>query len=155
MFIFALNLIKKSTPMKRLFLLLLAGVVLSIPCVFAEDDEEIPQAPPSSDNESPHPSEGLPTNLPIEPIPNPEQLKPRSLSPISGIYVDGVVELYFAADVGSVSVTVSSSTTGNMWSEESESCDGLILVNIGRAPGSYVVNIDTETAGSFVGQFTI
>lgn len=151
MYIFALNLIKKSTPMKRLFLLLLAGVILSVPCVFAEDDEEVPQNPPQTEE---------PTPIPLRPpIPNPDpevdKLKPRSLSPISGVYVDGVVELYFAADVGSVSVTVSSSTTGNMWSEESESCDGLILVNIGHAPGSYVVNIDTETAGSFVGQFTI
>ena len=144
--------------MKRLFLLLLSATVMFAPYVFAEDnnnnngngDDEIPQTPPSTDVPNP-----IGTPLPFEPIPNPGQLEPRSLSPISGIYVDGVVELYFAADVGSVSVTVSSSTTGNMWSEESESCDGLILVNIGHAPGSYVVNIDTETAGSFVGQFTI
>lgn len=133
--------------MKKLFLLLLTMAILPVSYVCAEDDEEVPPPPPPTEEPKP---------LPFNPLPiPPSTLEPRSLSPISGVYVDGVVELYFAADVGSVSVTVSSSTTGNMWSEESESCDGLILVNIGRAPGSYVVNIDTETAGSFVGQFTI
>ena len=121
--------------------------ILPVSYVCAEDDEEVPPPPPPTEEPKP---------LPFNPLPiPPSTLEPRSLSPISGIYVYGVVELYFAADVGSVSVTVFSSTTGNMWSEESESCDGLILVNIGRAPGSYIVTIDTETAGSFVGQFTI
>lgn len=148
--------------MKRLFLLLFSATVMFAPYVFAEDnnnnngngDDEIPQLPPM---DYPLPVPLRPgTQLPLPPIDEPEiEPEPRSLSPISGIYVDGVVELYFAADVGSVSVTVSSSTTGNMWSEESESCDGLILVNIGHAPGSYVVTINTETAGSFVGQFTL
>ena len=133
--------------MKKLFLLLLTMAILPVSYVCAEDDEEVPPPPPPTEEPKP---------LPFNPLPiPPSTLEPRSLSPISGIYVDGVVELYFAADVGSVSVTVFSSTTGNMWSEESESCDGLILVNIGRAPGSYVVTINTETAGSFVGQFTI
>lgn len=149
--------------MKKLFLLLLSATVMFAPCVFAEDnnnnsgngDDEIPQTPGQTDNPVPVPFEpGDMPNLP--PITRPvEEPKPRSLSPISGLYLNGVVEIYFAADLGSASITVTSTTTGYMWCEESESCDGLISVNIGRAPGSYVVNIDTETAGSFIGQFTL
>ena len=145
--------------MKKLFLLLLSATVMFAPCVFAEDnnnnngngngDDEIPQTPPPG-TESPTVPENL---IPIRPIP--EGVDPRSLSPISGLYLNGVVEIFFAADLGSASITVTSTTTGYMWCEESESCDGLISVNIGRAPGSYVVNIDTETAGSFIGQFTL
>lgn len=150
--------------MKRLFLLLLSATVMFAPCVFAEDnnnnngngngDDEIPQLPPM---DYPLPVPLRPgTQLPLPPIDEPEtEPKPRSLSPISGLYLNGVVEIYFAADLGSASITVTSTTTGYMWCEESESCDGLISVNIGRAPGSYVVNIDTETAGSFIGQFTL
>ena len=37
--------------MKRLFLLLIAGTILSMPCAFADDDEEIPHPPPPSSNE--------------------------------------------------------------------------------------------------------
>ncbi|MBQ7310157.1 MAG: DUF3244 domain-containing protein [Alistipes sp.] len=151
--------------MKKLFLLLLSATVMFAPCVFAEDnnnnngngngDDEIPQTPGQTDNPVPVPLRpGTP--LPLPPIDEPDTVpKPRSLSPISGLYLNGVVEIYFAADLGSASITVTSTTTGYMWCEESESCDGLISVNIGRAPGSYVVNIDTETAGSFIGQFTL
>ena len=34
--------------MKRLFLLLVMGLTLTVPCAFADDDEEIPQTPPPS-----------------------------------------------------------------------------------------------------------
>lgn len=143
--------------MKRLFLLLFAGAILSAPCVFAEDkedDEEIPQTPPPTEDTTPPPPTNVPINPPIVP-PNPEQLKPRSLSPISGLYVDGVVDIYFMTDMGTVSVTVLCTATGNMWCENGESRDGIISLAIGSAAGAYTVIIETQTAGTFSGQFAI
>ena len=141
--------------MKRLFLMLLTVAFISSPYVYAEDDkdEEIPQTPPSSENNDP--ASNLPKHFPVDPAPYPEQLKPRIPSPISGVYANGVGDIFFAADLGSVTVTVTSTTTGTMWTEDADSCDGVVSVNIGRALGGYIINIDTETAGSFVGQFTI
>ena len=145
--------------MKRLLLLLTIGVVLLTPCVYAED-EEIPQSPPPTGDSkpSPPPIVYIPIPGPTPPPdsdPDPEDPKPRIPSPISGVYANGVVDIFFAADLGSVTVTVTSIATGTMWTEDADSCDGVVSVNIGRAPGSYTINIDTETAGSFVGQFTI
>ena len=150
--------------MKKLFLLLLSATVMFAPCVFAEDnnnnngngngDDEIPQLPPM-DYPLPVPLQPG-TQLPLPPPDQPDkEPRPRTLSPISGVYANGVVDIFFAADLGSVTVTVTSTATGTMWTEDADSCDGVVSVNIGRAPGSYIINIDTETAGSFVGQFTI
>ena len=147
--------------MKRLFLMLLTVAFISSPYVYAEDDNngsgngdgEIPQTPPLTDNPVPVP---LWPGAPLPPINKPGiDPKPRIPSPISGVYANGVVDIIFAADLGSVTVTVTSTATGTMWTEDADSCDGVVSVNIGRALGSYVVNIDTETAGSFIGQFTL
>lgn len=144
--------------MKRLFLMLLSVAFISSPYVYAEDgdngsgngNEEIPQTPPETNNPTPI------LFRPVPPISDSElEPKPRTLSPISGVYANGVVDIFFAADLGSVTVTVTSTTTGTMWTEDADSCDGVVSVNIGRALGGYIINIDTETAGSFVGQFTI
>ena len=144
--------------------MLLTVAFISSPYVYAEDDnnnngngngdDEIPQLPPM-DYPLPVPLQPG-TQLPLPPPDQPDKdPRPRTLSPISGVYANGVVDIFFAADLGSVTVTVTSTTTGTMWTEDADSCDGVVSVNIGRALGGYIINIDTETAGSFVGQFTI
>ena len=134
--------------MKKYLLLLAAGLLLTVPNVFAEgDDEEIPQDPPPTDSEE----------IPIRPIPQPLPpiLIPRSLSPISGMYASGAVELYFAAEVGLVSVTVINISTGEMWFETADSSNGVVSTAITSSAGSYLVTIETQTAGTFVGEFVL
>ena len=144
--------------MKRLFLLLVMGLTLTAPCAFADDDEEIPQNPPSSnedDDENP-PATNNPDYKPFLPAPVPPSIptpKPRSLSPIYGQYFAGSVELYFAVDLGSVAVTVFSTTTGDMWVGYGDSCEGFVSIPIGAKAGEYSVTIETQNAGVFIGNF--
>ncbi len=80
--------------------------------------------------------------MPIKPpIPDTGELNPRALVPISGMYANGAVELIFAADLGAVYVTVINTSTGNMWYESADSCDGLVSIAIPAENGEYVVTI--------------
>ena len=134
--------------MKKYLLLLAAGLLLTTPNVFAEDEnEETPPPPP------PPPLVNIPLN---PPYPSGGEIQhPRSLAPISGVYTGGVVELYFAVDVGLVSVTVANTTTGEMWFETADSSDGVVTTAIAPSVGSYLVTIETQTAGTFVGEFVL
>ena len=147
--------------MKRLFLRLTAGLILSTPNVFADDDEEIPQNPPQEENDGGSNGNNngnnnngqTPNQKPVE-IKQPSQIPgPRSLSPIEGLYSDGVVTLYFAADLGCVSITILSTTNGNMWFESGESCEGFVEIPVGCERGEYAITIETENAGVFVANF--
>ena len=144
--------------MKRLFLLLIAGAILSTPCAFADDDEEIPQNPPSEEEGNTGGAiQTTPIPLkPLSPVPQPTPApdpNPRSLSPIYGQYFAGSVELYFAADLGSVAVTVFSVTTGDMWVGYGDSYEGFISIPIDAKAGEYSVTIETQNAGVFIGNF--
>lgn len=137
--------------MKKYLLLLMAGLILTAPNVFAEDDEEIPQDPP----ETTDPPIKIPINKPAPKPNDDDSFNPRSLTPISGMYINGVVELSFAANMGAVSVTVVNTTNGNMWFETGDSSDGVIATTITPSAGSYLVTIETQTAGTFVGEFVL
>ena len=133
------------------------GLTLTVPCAFADDDEEIPQNPPSEDegdNGATPPLIGPINPFIPQPMPTPESpSKPRSLSPIYGQYFAGSVELYFAADLGSVAVTVFSVTTGDMWVGYGDSYEGFVSIPIDAKAGEYSVTIETQNAGVFVAKF--
>ena len=153
--------------MKRLFLLLVMGLTLTAPCAFADDDEEIPQTPPPSDeggsnngnnSGSGNNSGGIVTTPVFIPIGAPTELPTpggRSLSPIYGQYFAGSVELYFAADLGSVAVSVFSVTTGDMWVGYGDSYEGFVSISIDAKAGEYSVTIETQNAGVFIGAFRL
>lgn len=138
--------------MKKFLLLLTVGLTLTAPTLWADgDDEEIPQNPPENSN----PPKTIPIN---KPNPNPGDLgdlRPRSLTPISGIYTTGVVELYFAADLGTVIATVTNTATGEMWCESGNSNDGVLSVEITPTPGNYSVTIETQNGDIYLGMFAL
>lgn len=133
--------------MKKL-LLLLTGLTLTTPTLWADGDDGNSQDPPLP------PPTPIPLNPP-KPNPDPGKLEPRSLTPISGIYTNGVVELYFAADLGTVIATISNTTTGEMWCESSNSNDGVLSVEITPTPGNYSVTIETENGDIYLGMFAL
>lgn len=135
--------------MKKCLLLLLVGLTLTTPNAFADgDDEEIPQNPPQTPP--------TPINIPIGPYnPKPEEIKPRGVTPISGIYTNGVLELCFAVDMGTVIATVTNTATGEMWCESGNSNDGVLSVEITPTPGNYSVTIETENGDIYLGMFAL
>ena len=137
--------------MKKLLVLLLAASFLTAPFnLYAdESDGETPPPPPP------------PVQIPIGPItpppssPDPGEINPCALSPIDGLCVNGNVELFFYQDLGLVAVTVVNNATGDMWYCAGESRDGVASLPIDTQRGSYVVTIETEYAGKFVGYFAL
>ena len=142
--------------MKRLFLLLLLSITFACPYVFAEDEELPPPPPPSDDPTTPPAVVNPPIFIPINPpgSGNGDEQNPRTQSPISGMYIDEVVELYFIADMGAVSVTVLSDT-GDVWYIDGDSRDYLLTIPITPRAGAYTITISTQSAGLFTGKFNL
>ena len=140
--------------MKRLFLLLLLSITFACPYVFAEDEELPPPPPPSDDPTTPPAVLIPPVIIPINPPGGDNGNNHRSLSPISGMYIDGVVELYFIEDMGSVSVTVISDM-GDSWYIDGDSQDNLLIIPITPQTGAYTITISTQSAGLFTGKFNL
>lgn len=141
--------------MKKFFTLLLLAGIVATPNVFA--DEEIPQTPPPPPTPTPTPTP-IPIPIPFDPLdPEPGDVKerPRSLSAVSGWCANGTIQLYFAQDMGLVSVTVTNITTGNVWYSDAESSDGVIFIDIEPIAGCYTITIETQTAGAYYGEFML
>ncbi len=141
--------------MKKFFTLLLLAGIVATPNVFA--DEEIPQTPPPPPTPTPTPTP-TPIPIPFDPLdPEPGDIKerPRSLSAVSGCCANGTIQLYFAQDMGLVSVTVTNITTGNVWYSDAESSDGVIFIDIEPIAGCYTITIETQTAGAYYGEFML
>ena len=126
--------------MKKFVLLLLVGLTLTTPNAFADGDDE---------DSKPVVFDG--------PLPNPNigKIEPRSLTPIRGIYINGVLELFFTANLGTVIATVTNTTTGEMWCESGNSNDGVLSVEITPTPGNYSVTIETENGDIYLGMFAL
>lgn len=142
--------------MKKFLLLLMVGIILTTPSVFADDggDEEIPQNPPETT--------GPPIYIPLPPPtsppgqdPIPGEIKPRSLAPVEGWYENGCVEIFFSRDMGVAFVTVTNTNTGDMWYSAADSCDGVILVDINPTAGNYAITVETQFSGTYYGEFML
>lgn len=128
--------------MKRNLLLLFVATLfatISLPA-YAEGDDSPPRP--------------IPLNPP-QPNPDPGKIHPRGLVPISGLYVDGVLMIDFAVDFGSVSVTIVNTTTGEMWFESGDSASGTISIAVAPLSGNYLVTVETQTDGVYIGEFIL
>lgn len=142
--------------MKKFLLLLMVGIILTTPSVFADDggDEEIPQNPP----EATDPPIYIPLPPPTSPPgqdPIPGEIKPRSLAPVEGWYENSCVEIFFSRNMGVAFVTVTNTNTGDMWYSAADSCDGVILVNINPTAGNYAITVETQFSSTYYGAFAL
>lgn len=151
--------------MKKFFTLLLFASLMTAPNVFADGDDnntggnnggndsgnnggdtQTPPTPPEKIPISPNPFPGNP---------DPGKLGPRSLSAISGWCANDTIQLFFAQDMGTVFVTVINTTTGDMWYCNAESSDGVVVIEFEPTPGNYTITIETQTAGTYYGEFAL
>lgn len=141
--------------MKKIFTLLLLASLLATPNVFADD--EIPQDPPQTPPPTPTPTP-TPPPIPFEKLdPEPGQVgnRPRSLSAISGWCANDTIQLFFAHDMGTVFVTVVNTSLGSLWYCNAESSDGVVIIDFEPTPGNYTVTIETQTSGTYYGEFML
>ena len=129
--------------MKKLFIALAFTLLITPFNTYADDGGDIPPAIP----------------IPIGPggssNPDPGKINPRSLSAISGWCANDTVQLFFAQDMGTVFVTVINTTTGDMWYCNAESSDGVAIIDIEPIAGCYTITIETQTSGTYYGEFML
>lgn len=126
--------------MKKIFTLLLWASLLTAPFVTYADDDDPPK---------PIVVNPLPGN------PEPGKLEPRSLSAISGWCANDTIQLFFAHDMGTVFVTVVNTSLGSLWYCNAESSDGVVIIDFEPTPGNYTVTIETQTSGTYYGEFAL
>ena len=75
---------------------------------------------------------------------------PRTLIPITCVYVDGMVQLALLDEVGEFTLSVTNQTTGEQWSV----VNGLSL-STSTVSGNYYVQIETEDGSIYYGTYSI
>ena len=75
---------------------------------------------------------------------------PRTLIPITCVYVDGMVQLALLDEVGEFTLSVTNQTTGEQWSV----VNGLSL-STSTVSGNYFVQIETEDGSIYYGTYSI
>ena len=68
-------------------------------------------------------------------------------------YEDEMVYLNFLADVGLVKLTVTNLTTGDSWVATQLSTLGSLYLQTSTNSGNYMVEIETELDGNYIGYF--
>lgn len=75
---------------------------------------------------------------------------PRTLLPISCVYVDGTVQLTLLENLGEMELFVTNQTTGEQW----RTANSLVL-ETSTESGVYLVEIITEHGGNYYGTYTL
>ena len=75
---------------------------------------------------------------------------PRTLIPITCVYVDGMVQLALLDEVGEFTLSVTNQTTGEQWSV----VNGLSL-STSTVSGNYYVQIETEDGSIYYGTYIL
>lgn len=75
---------------------------------------------------------------------------PRTLIPISCVYVDGTVQLTLLENLGEMELFVTNQTTGEQW----RTANSLVL-ETSTESGVYWVEIITEHGGNYYGTYTL
>ena len=75
---------------------------------------------------------------------------PRTLIPITCIYVDGVVHLTLLGEVGEFTFTVTNQLTGEQWLAEN-----VLSLQTSTGSGTYWVEIETEDGSMYYGTYTL
>ena len=75
---------------------------------------------------------------------------PRSLIPITCVYVDGTVQLTILENLGEIEFFVTNQTTGEQWSAVNN-----WVLQTSTANGVYLVEIVTENGDTYWGTYTL
>ena len=83
--------------------------------------------------------------------------KPRSLDMLvwTCYYENGSVYLNVPFEMDSVTLTVTNTTTGEVWTLRQEFVLGWISLPTSEAPGSYMVEVETEHHGEYIGFYNL
>ena len=75
---------------------------------------------------------------------------PRTLIPITCVYVDGTVQLTILENLGEIELFVTNQTTGEQWSTVNN-----WVLQTSTASGVYLVEIETENGDTYWGTYTL
>jgi len=76
--------------------------------------------------------------------------RPRTLIPITCLYIDGMVQLSLLGNVGEYTLTVTNQMTGECWS-----ADNVLFLHTSTASGTYFVEIVTGDGTTYYGTYTL
>ena len=82
--------------------------------------------------------------------PSEDDTHPRTLIPITCVYVDGVIQLSLLDEIGEFTLSVTNQTTGELWSVVNS-----LSLNVSTASGIYLVQILTEDGSIYYGTYTL
>lgn len=119
----------------RKLILLIFGLILSV-SLFASSDNK-------NQNQDPQ-------NVELEKGNSNETKYPRTLIPITCVYVDGTVQLTILENLGEMALFVTNQTTGEQWSTVNN-----WVLQTSTANGVYLVEIVTEDGSTYWGTYTL
>lgn len=119
----------------RKLILLIFGLILSV-SLFASSDNK-------NQNQNPQ-------NVELEKGNSNETKYPRTLIPITCVYVDGTVQLTILENLGEMALFVTNQTTGEQWSTVNN-----WVLQTSTAAGVYLVEIVTEDGTTYWGTYTL
>ena len=76
--------------------------------------------------------------------------RPRTLIPISCVYVDGTVQLSLLGEIGEFTLTVTNQMTGECWSAENA-----LILQTSTNGGVYLVQIQFENGNNYYGMYSL
>ena len=82
--------------------------------------------------------------------PDKDNKHPRTLIPITCVYVDGTVQLTILENLGEIELFVTNQTTGEQWSTVNN-----WVLQTSTAAGVYLVEIVTENGDTYWGTYTL
>lgn len=87
--------------------------------------------------------------------PTTDDRHPRTLIPITCVYLNGVVQLSFLEDLGKMEITVTHSSIGIVAASEYDSAYGSVVVPVASESGSYLIEIVTESGEYYYGEYEL
>ena len=75
---------------------------------------------------------------------------PRTLIPITCVYMDAMVQLSLWGEIGEFTLTVTNQLTGEQWSAEN-----VLTLQTSTAIGTYLVQIVTEDGSVYYGTYSL
>lgn len=121
--------------MKKILMLL--TLMLSLQCFAGATDNNV--------------QEEKPTDVALQKgNPGKDNKYPRTLIPITCVYVDGTVQLTILENLGEIELFVTNQTTGEQWSTVNN-----WVLQTSTAAGVYLVEIVTENGDTYWGTYTL
>lgn len=87
--------------------------------------------------------------------PTTDDRHPRTLIPITCVYVNGVVHFTFLADLGEMEITVTNPSIGVVSVSEYDSAYGSVVVPVSSESGRYLIEIVTESGEYYYGEYEL